>query len=96
MKNHEKPSQTDFPDYYDTTVRRTLWEGPDRDQIEEMGGDPMRERTLGSPKGSHEGNSWEPKGSHGRNPGPPMEGEPLGAQGIPWEGTLGGPSGILF
>ena len=27
--------------------------------------------------------SWEPKGSHGRGP--------LGAQGIPWEGTLGSP-----
>ena len=29
------------------------------------------------------GDPWEPKGSHGRGP--------LGAQGIPWEGTLGSP-----
>ena len=36
------------------------------------------------------GTLGSPKGSHGRGP---MEGEPLGAQGIPWEGswtTLGG------
>ena len=29
------------------------------------------------------GDPWEPKGPHGRGP--------LGAQGIPWEGTLGSP-----
>ena len=31
------------------------------------------------------------QGIMGGGPGPPMGGEPLGAQGIPWEGTLGAP-----
>ena len=56
-------------------------------------------------EGTHgRGNPWEPKGSHGRGPGPPMGGEPLGAQGIPWEGVpdphgrgpLGPPLGTLL
>ena len=29
------------------------------------------------------------KVARGPHTGPPMEGEPVGAQGIPWEGTLG-------
>ena len=45
----------------------------------------MGEGTLGSPK--------DPLGG---GPGPPMGGEPLGAQGIPWEGTLGAPIGSPF
>ena len=51
----------------------------------------MGEGTLGSPRDPMgggpdppwEGDPWETKRSHGR--------EPLGAQGIPREGTLGAP-----
>jgi len=32
----------------------------------------------------------------GGGPGPPMGGEPLEAQGIPWEGTLGAPRGCFL
>ena len=39
--------------------------------------------TLESPRDPMGGDSWEPKGSHGRGP--------LGAPGIPWEGTQGIP-----
>ena len=42
----------------------------------------MGEGTLGSPR--------DPKGG---GPVPPMGGEPLGAQEVPWEGTLGEPFG---
>ena len=45
----------------------------------------MEEGTLGSPR--------DPMG---RGPGPPMGGEPLGAEEIPWEGTLGAPLGAIL
>ena len=45
----------------------------------------MGEGTLGSPR--------DPMG---RGPGPPVGRERLGAQGIPWEATLGAPIGFPF
>ena len=56
-----------------------------------MGWDPMGEDPW-EPKGiPWEGNPWEPKGI-------PWEGSrtPHGRGTLPWEGTLGAPSGICF
>ena len=46
-----------------------------------MGGDPWEPKGIPW-EGTHgRGNPWEAKGSHGRGPGHPMGGEPLGTQG---------------
>ena len=50
---------------------------------------------LGAQRDPMGGDPWKRK-PMGGDPGTPMGGELLGAQGIPWEGTLGAPIGNPF